>query len=439
MLLSGLYAAPVFGADWVEYRSGPFHVFSDAGDRHAREALTQLEQLRFVLGATLGGASSATLGTRELTPVWPINLILFAHQKDYAPHALPMPLVDGGASTLAAWSADVGKDTELPHDLLRAITERLIEDNSARLPQEIETGLGDLLATLQLKDATKVYIGAPLASGEISGDRLRMWAKLQMLTTQPEFAGKLRVYLNNLQQTSEEDAASRNAFDMTAAKLKERADAYFRAGKFEAAPVSGKAIAPNRDFIEKEVAKTKGKTGMEDFLAELDAQGRTFSPGSPRALLAENTLESLDAAAESNKRWAEPYVKMAALENDTARKIADLKKAASLAPRNPDYSKNRGTPPNAPRPRTRNARASTKLSSNCRTSVRRSRLPSANSSWRKKLGICSASKIPPPPKCTLPSEPPTRDLAGIEATSQIPFRTPRRVLAIRKAPPFPVR
>jgi hypothetical protein len=336
--LAILLAVPAFGADWVEYRSGPFQVFSDAGDRHGREALTQLEQLRFVLGATLGGASSATLGTHELTTVWPIQLVLFAHQKEYAPHALPTPLVDGGASTLAAWSADVGKDTELPHDLLRAVTLRLIEDNSGRLPEEIETALGDLLATMKVTAGVKVAIGAPLGPGEITGDRLRVWAKLQMLETQPEFAGKLRVYLNNLQQAGEEAAAVRNAFDMTAAKLNERADAYLRAGKFEAAPVSGRPIAPDRDFIEKELPKlARGKTGREDLIAELDAQGRTFPSGSPRALLAENTLASLEDAAQSNLRWAEPHFKMAALETDSAERIADLKAAASLAPRNAEY------------------------------------------------------------------------------------------------------
>ena len=53
-LTLALLALPAFAADWVEYRAGPFHVFSDAGDRAARERLTQLEQLRFVLGTLLG-------------------------------------------------------------------------------------------------------------------------------------------------------------------------------------------------------------------------------------------------------------------------------------------------------------------------------------------------------------------------------------------------
>ena len=74
-----LLAAPAFAADWVEYRSGPFHIFSDAGDRAARERLTQLEQIRFVLGAMLG--------KNDLTTVWPIDVVLFANQKQYGPHA----------------------------------------------------------------------------------------------------------------------------------------------------------------------------------------------------------------------------------------------------------------------------------------------------------------------------------------------------------------
>ena len=70
-----LLAAPAFAADWVEYRSGPLHVFSDAGDRTARERLTQLEQIRYVLGGLLGKS--------DLTTVWPIDLVLFANQKEY--------------------------------------------------------------------------------------------------------------------------------------------------------------------------------------------------------------------------------------------------------------------------------------------------------------------------------------------------------------------
>jgi hypothetical protein len=320
ILFVALLAVPVWAADWVEYRSGPFHVYSDAGDRAGREALTRLEQLRFVLGNYLG--------KNEITPVWPIDLVLFANQREYGPHALPKPVIDGSAMTLAAWSAD----TPLPHDLLRAITRILLEDNAGRMPEETETAICDLMSTIDVK-ATIVRIGAPPAAGELPPDRMRQWAKLQMAATLPEFSGKLRVYLNNLQNAAEEDTAARNAFDMNAAKFNARADEYFRAGKFEPAQVNGKAVNPNRDYIEKNMEKA----AVEGLMTELAAQGKNYPPESPRGLLAKNTHPSLELAIKANPRWAEPHFKLAALEDDRAAKIAQLKAAATLAPRNAVY------------------------------------------------------------------------------------------------------
>ena len=320
ILTFALLAAPVFAADWVEYRSGPLHVFSDAGDRIARERLTQLEQIRFVLGAMLGKS--------ELTTIWPVNLVLFANQKEYGPHALPRPLTDGGSATLAAWPAE----TALPRDLLRALTERLLEDNAGRMPEEIETGICDLFSTIEV-NATHVKLGAPLPVGELAGDRLRGWAKLQMLATQPDYSGKLRTYLNNMQNAGEEDQAARNAFDLTAAKLAAQVDAYLKAGKFEAMPVTGKALNPNRDFIEKNLDRAT----VDALLAELTAGGKSFPPESPRGLLAKNTMPALELAIRANPKWAEPQFKIAALETDPVRKLARLKMAASLAPRNAIY------------------------------------------------------------------------------------------------------
>jgi hypothetical protein len=315
-----LLAASANAAEWVEYRSGPFHVFSDAGDRAARERLTQLEQLRYVLGTMLGKG--------ELNTIWPIDLVLFANQKEYGPHALPQPLTDGGSATLAAWPSD----TALPRDLLRAITQRLLEDNAGRMPDELENGIDDLFSTIEV-NATHVKIGAPLPSGELTGERLRGWAKMQMLATQPEFSGKLRTYLNNMQNAGEEDQAARNAFDTTAAKLAAQADAYLKAGKFEAVPVSGKALNPNRDFIEKNIDRAT----VDALLADLTAGGKSFPRDSPRGLLAKNTIPALELAIRANPKWAEPQFKIAALEPDPARKIAHLKIAASLAPRNSIY------------------------------------------------------------------------------------------------------
>ena len=76
---------------------------------------------------------------------------------------------------------------------------------------------------------------------------------------------------------------------------------------------------------------------MDALLAELDAGGKTFPPESPRGFLAKNTIPALELAIRANPKWAEPQFKIAALETDPARKIARLKMAATLAPRNAIY------------------------------------------------------------------------------------------------------
>jgi hypothetical protein len=162
---------------------------------------------------------------------------------------------------------------------------------------------------------------------------MRAWAKMQMLSTNPDYSGKIRVYLNNLQGVGDEALASRNAFGLTPAKLNEIAEAYLRGGKFDAAAVSGEAINPNLDFVEKPVEKAT----VEALLAEVSAGGKNFPPESPRGLVAKNTRPALELAAKANPRWGEPYFRMAAIDAGVAAKIQDLKMAAKLEPRNSAY------------------------------------------------------------------------------------------------------
>ena len=51
-------ASSAFAADWTEYRMGPFRVISNAGDRAARDRLTEMEQTRHVLAGMLGKKST---------------------------------------------------------------------------------------------------------------------------------------------------------------------------------------------------------------------------------------------------------------------------------------------------------------------------------------------------------------------------------------------
>jgi hypothetical protein len=304
---------------------GPFHVISNAGDKAAREKLNSMEQLRYSLGTELGKVG---MGKDGLVTMWPIDVILFANQQEYLAHSPGKPFIDGGSATLSAWSGDA----PLPREWLRALARMLIDENAGRMPDAIETALCDLYSTLKVKE-TKVSLGAPLPDGELQGARLRAWAKMQMLATLPDYSGKLRVYLNNIQQSGDEAVAVRNAFDMTAAQLNGKLDAYVKAGKFEASTSGGEPLNPEHDFIEKPVEKV----WMDGVFAELAAGGKNFPPDSPRGLVEKNTHASLELAIKANPKWAEPQFKLAQIETDSLAKMKELKAAATLDPRNATY------------------------------------------------------------------------------------------------------
>jgi hypothetical protein len=329
ILLAILVAASA-NAGWIEYKVGPFHVISDAGNKSARDRLNEMEQLRHALGVLLGKDSLGVGGPQEkqLETVWPIEVVLFSNTREYAPHALKQPLIEGGSALLGAWTSD----HPMPRDFLLVLIRMLVDQNAGRMPPPIEDALCDLFSTINVK-GTKILIGAPLPAGELPPDRLHAWAKLQLLATSPEFSGKIRVYLNNLQGGGDAGLATRNAYGLTPAQLDQKVDDYVRAGNFQAAPIDGESLNPNVDFIEKPV----GKEDIDGLFAELAAGGKDFPPDSPRGLLAQGTRDSVEQAAKANPKWAEPHLRLASLEIDPLEQVKELKIATTLEPRNPEY------------------------------------------------------------------------------------------------------
>jgi hypothetical protein len=308
--LSLFLAVPflVCAEKWTEYRSGPFHVISDAGDKHARERLNELEQFRHAFGSVLG--------KQDLKTVWPVYLVVFRNQREMGGYVGNAPFHEGGSALLSAWIAE----TPLPPDWRRALGRLLLDANTRRMPTAVEDALLDLFSTLQV-NATRISVGSP------PPQKSRDWARLAMLATSEEFAGRLRVFFSNLDNGADEDTAIRNAFEKPAAEIWKLADAYLAAGKFEPGPISGRALNAAKDFIEVQI-------DAAPLLAEL--KSRTPASDSPRGLLAKGTREALLEAAKLNPNWAEPHFKLAALDSGT-RKIEALKKAAQLEPRNAQY------------------------------------------------------------------------------------------------------
>lgn len=296
-------------------------VISDAGERAARTTLGELGQLRNTLGYYLG--------KDDIESVWPIQIVLFANQREYAPHALPKPLVDGPDSVLGAWTAD----TALPHDLLREITRQLIQANAGRMPASVDQGLCDLMATIETGKKGGRTIGNAPASGELPAERMRAWARLDMLSSLPEFSVKLPVYFNNLQQGGDEDLASHNAFGTTSAQLAARAEAFLHAGNFAPFAPAGPPLILDRDFDQRKIAQPD----MAPLFAALKAAGKDFPPNSPRGLLEQGTRPEVEQAAKANPKWAAPHAALAEFHNDPEGRAKELALAASLDPRNPVY------------------------------------------------------------------------------------------------------
>lgn len=354
----------IFAEDhWVDAKSGPFQVMSDAGDRAVREKLAYLEQFREALGVTIGKS--------DLRLNWPVRVLVFKNAKE-------LPVAAAGiALGPHAWMHAVTENAPFSRQSLKDLVRIFLDQNTSRLPGPIEKGLIELFSTLEVS-GTHITLGTPVPPGE----RDRDWARMHLLTVNPDYFGRTRVLINNLEQSYDFDPAYRNAYQKSAAQIEKEVDAYVAAGNFGTASVPGRALSPTRDIRPTPSDADAAKIAVADLLmASGSAQaqaaytalhGAAAAEGlglvamqahknseakallasaiesgseSPRAWFELGVLESdpekarkdLLKAGELNPRWGAPAFRLAQLEDDPGRKAVYLKKAASLEPRNIDY------------------------------------------------------------------------------------------------------
>ncbi len=342
---------------WIEIRSGPFQVLSNAGDRPARDVLNQLEQLRYMVGQALG--------KEDLKTTWPVRVVVRK----------------GGAAVTPAlardtWTGALASGAPIPPAWQRVCVRLLIESNAGRMPESIETGMETFYSTLQAV-GTKVTLGNPPPADERSAG----WARIHLLVTDPNYAGRLRVMLYNLQRGADLEPAVKNAFGKMPAEIDQQAAAAAASGNFATVTVGGRALSPLRDFTVKPVEGPLAAVAAADLLLLEDA-GRargayqTLVTGAPaeaheglglaalrdhRETEARKELQAateagstsahawleaarldpdvtkaraaLQKAAELNPNWAAPYVVLASLETDPSRKLQWFKSATTLDPR----------------------------------------------------------------------------------------------------------
>lgn len=336
---------------WVEFRSGPFLVVTSAGERAGREALGTLEQLHWGL--------AAVLSQQELKTRWPVRVIVRK-----GPATAPRLGRD-------AYTGVLPSNAPIPREWLRDCARLLIEPVAGRLPPEFEAGLADFYSIFQMRGSTLVA-GQPPPPAE----RNLNWARIHLLSTHPEYSGKLKVLLYNLRQGAEAEPAYANALGKKPAEIERQAAAHLAAGQFSTVELSGRPLNPQRDFIARvpsldpeilladltldsaayeailkrqpdsvQALEGLGLAAARDQRAEAARRylGAAIKAGSANARAwfeygrLSGDLAALERAAQLNPAWAEPHFVLAQRESDFKRKIEQLKTAVALEPRNPAY------------------------------------------------------------------------------------------------------
>jgi hypothetical protein len=347
---------------WTELNIGPFYVDTDGDAGAARDDLTQLEQLRWVL--------EGLLESKDLHSVWPLRVVLSNSAKTN-------PTTSG---TEFVWQNAQFVLLTAPgsHLPLGQVASILLEANTPRMPAEVESGLQQLFDTLEAHGSHVSWGGSP-AHADLA------WARIQLLATKFEYGTSFHIFLNALKGGATLRAAEKNALGKDPVLLEKEVAANLAKGHWEAVSVSGRPLDPKHDFGEHSLDDTLAGVYVADsqlsidpkaaeapYKAAVEAKGSTAALGyeglaqvaklekqdpkpflqnairagsqSPPVYLAaaldldpSEALPLLKKAAQLNPLWAEPVFRQAQLTSDLAQKETLIKQATQLDPRISQY------------------------------------------------------------------------------------------------------
>ena len=321
--------------------------------------MTQLEQLRWVLGGLLD--------SKDLPSRWPIRLIL---NKEGQTSPSPQFVLQDGSYLLI-----VRPGSPLP---LHQVAGLLLDANTPRLPDEAESGLHALCGTLEAH-GSRVTWGGPVPRPDLA------WARMQLFATRFEYEARFHVFVTSLKNGSGIAVAERNSFGKSPESLEKEAAASLSSGNWQAISVSGRPLDPKRDFGEHSSPDALVNTYLADvalstdpkeaeaaYKAAVEAGGDAMARGyeglaaiasrqheNPARYLEDalragsksapvyiaaatgkppaDALQLLKRAAELNPLWGEPVYQRSRLIDDPAEKESLLRKAAELEPRRTNF------------------------------------------------------------------------------------------------------
>lgn len=349
-IVSFLFCGLLTAADSTVVRSGPFELYSLAGEREAKDAVNFAEQLRYTLGWQLGNA--------DLQTTWPVRILLVRKKQAISPEC---------RFARDAYVCSIDDPGPL---FASSLTKVLLDSWVGHLPPPLERGLIQVYSTIEIS-GTRVTLGA------VPPQKDRDWARAHMIAVDPGYSGKLRVMLGNLGKGVEPEVAYRNAFGQGPEELERSVDKYLEAGQYGTLNAPSRPINAQRQLIAKDALPEDVRVLQADLLfaaglPAAEAAYKTLVAGNPQlasaheglgliALRAQNREAAqselalcagarglveysklltapedkrtvLTKAAAANPRWAEPHLLLAAMETHPAQKLAALRKATQLEP-----------------------------------------------------------------------------------------------------------
>src|SRR5580704_329202 len=169
-LLCALPMAALASEHWIRFTSGPTEVLSSAGAKDGRETLVKFEEYRHALGLVLG--------ENDLQMPLTVRILLF---RAGAPQT-PEPVIRGRDQYNIVLTAGQPVRSEV----FARLTQLFLDTTSARMPERIERGLVSLFSTIQVS-GIKITLGEPPMQPDMD------WARVHLLTVDPEYYGRLRV------------------------------------------------------------------------------------------------------------------------------------------------------------------------------------------------------------------------------------------------------
>ncbi len=157
---------------WTELNIGPFYVATDSDVAAARQTLTDLEQLRWVLGGLLE--------SKDLPSIWPIRVLFTREANGNAPDKL---VLQNGAYLFAA-----PPGSKVP---LGEVAGILLDANTPLLPSDVESGLRQLFSTLEAH-GSRVSWGSAPAHPDLA------WARMQLFATKFEYGASFHIFVTAL-------------------------------------------------------------------------------------------------------------------------------------------------------------------------------------------------------------------------------------------------